>query len=145
MMHTQLSGPRQFRKSKSSPRRVPGHVSAFAKFQPTHRCPTLMLPGLKVGAEPMCPEASGPGVGVERAQSENAPLLGLPCRVEPKRLTKHAEDWRPSSPAFALVLRKPDRDQPTEGDANLIWAQRSPPRASAGPKKSNVAVRDVVP
>ena len=70
----------------------------------------------------MCPDPSCPCVGVECTQSEDAPLLGLPCRVEPKRLAKHPEDARPSSPAFALVLRKPDRDDAAEGDADLIKA-----------------------
>ena len=75
---------------------------------------------LNVGAKPVCPDASCPRVGVERAQSEDAPLLGLPCRIEPKRLAKHPKDARPPSPAFTLVLRKPDRDDAAEGDADLI-------------------------
>ena len=68
----------------------------------------------------MGPDASRPCVCVERAQSEDTPLLGLPCSVEPKRLAKDAEDARPPSPAFTLVLREPDRDDAAEGNADLI-------------------------
>jgi hypothetical protein len=81
---------------------------------------TLTLPGLKVGIEPVCPEASGPRVAVEGAQSKNAPLLGFQCRVEPKRLAKHPENACPTSPAFTLVLREPDRNNSAQGDADLI-------------------------
>ena len=72
------------------------------------------------GAEPVGPEAPGPGVSVERAHGENAPLLGLPCRVEPKGLSKHPEDARATAPGCAFVLRKPDRDDAAKGDADLI-------------------------
>jgi len=82
--------------------------------------PTLTLPGLKVGIEPVCPEASRPCVGIEGAQSKNPPLLGLPCRVEPKRLAKHPENTCPTSPSFTLVLRKPDRNDAAQSDADLI-------------------------
>src|SRR5262245_29182665 len=82
-----------------------------------------MLPALKVGAEPIRPEASRPCIGVEHAQSKDTPLLCAPCRVEPKRLTEHTKYTRPTPPAFTLVLRKPDRDDAAKGDANLIQAQ----------------------
>src|SRR6476646_4487932 len=112
---------------RSPRRRVPGHVSGFAEFQPTRIYPAVTLPRLKVWAEPVRPEASCPCVGVERAQSENTPLPRAPCRVEPKRLTKDPENTRPSLPAFTLVLCKPDRDEASKGDADLIQDQRDPP------------------
>ena len=105
-------------------RRVPGHASGIAEFQPTRLCPAVTLPCLKVWAEPVRPEASCPCVGIEHAQSENTPLFRAPCRVEPKRLTKDPENTRPPLPAFTRVLRKPDRDEATKGDADLIQAQQ---------------------
>ena len=105
-------------------RRVPGHASGIAEFQPTRLCPAVTLPCLKVWAEPVRPEASCPCVGIEHAQSENTPLFRAPCCVEPKRLTKDPENTRPSLPAFTRVLRKPDRDEATEGDADLIQAKQ---------------------
>jgi hypothetical protein len=72
------------------------------------------------GTEPVGPEAPGPGVSVERAHGENAPLLCLPCRVEPKGLSKHPEDTRPPAPGFAFVLRKPNRNDAAKGNADLI-------------------------
>src|SRR5262245_19277048 len=104
----------------SPQRRVSGKTSGSAKFQPTWLCSALMLPALKVGAEPMRPEASRPCIGVEHAQSKDTPLLCAPCRVEPKRLTEHTKYTRPTPPAFAFVLRKPDRDDAAKGDADLI-------------------------
>src|SRR5262245_6571855 len=83
----------------------------------------LMLPRVKVAAEPVRPDASCPRVRVERAKSKNAPLFRAPRRVKPKWLTEHSEDARPASPAFTLVLRKPDRDNAAKGNANLIHAQ----------------------
>lgn len=96
--------------------------NVFVEFEPTHLCLTLALPGSMLWAEPMHPEASSPRVSVERAHSENTPLLRLPGRVEPKGLGEHSEDTRPSAPTCALVLRKPDRDDATKGDADLIQA-----------------------
>jgi len=71
-------------------------------------------------AKPVGPEAPGPGVRVERAHGEDAPLLCLPCRVEPKGLSKHAEDTRPPPPPDAFVLCQPDGDDAAKGDADLV-------------------------
>jgi hypothetical protein len=97
-----------------------GQRKSAASRHLTRLGPTFTLPGLKVGIEPVCPKASRPRVGVEGAQSKNAPLLGLPCRVEPKRLAKHPENACPTSPSLTLVLRKPDRNDAAQGDADLI-------------------------
>src|SRR5262245_2247232 len=70
----------------------------------------------------MCPETSGPCVGVEGAHSEDAPLLRLPCRVEPKGLGKHAEDACPSAPSCTLILCKPYGDDAAESNTDLIEA-----------------------
>src|SRR5262245_15056708 len=94
-----------------------------------------MLPRVKVGAEPVRPDASCPCVGVERAQSKNTPLLRAPRRVKPKWLTKHPEDARPAAPAFTLVLRKPDRNNAAKGNANLIYAQSPLPEPATGEKR----------
>ena len=50
--------------------------------------------------------------------SEDAPLLGLPRRIE--WLRKKTKDARPPSPAFTLVLREPDGDDTGYENAELI-------------------------
>ena len=51
--------------------------------------------------------------------SEDAPLLGLPRRIE-EWLRKKTKDARPPSPAFTLVLREPDGDDTGYENAELI-------------------------
>ena len=70
----------------------------------------------------MHPETSCPRVTIESTHSEDTPLLGLPCGIEPKWLSDYAEDARPPSPSRALVLRKPDSHDAAKCDANLIYA-----------------------
>ena len=72
------------------------------------------------GTQPVGPQAPGPGVAVERTHGEDAPLLRLPCRVEPKGLGKHAEDAGPTAPSYAFVLCKPDGDDAAQSNADLI-------------------------
>src|SRR5262245_13584205 len=85
--------------------------------------PTLSRPHLTACEErvnPMYPDASCPRVRIERAHGENAPLLRLPRRVEPKRLGNHPENTRQSPPRRTLILRKPDCDDTAKRDAYLI-------------------------
>jgi len=70
----------------------------------------------------MHPETSCPRVTIESTHSEDTPLLGLPCGIEPKWLSDYAEDARPPSPSRALVLRKPDSHDAAKCYANLIYA-----------------------
>src|SRR5262245_51666458 len=77
---------------------------------------------LAVKTEPVRPQTSCPGIGLKQTKTKDAPLFCAPCGVEPKRLTKDPADAGPSSPAFTLVLRKPDRDDPAKSDADLIQA-----------------------
>ena len=70
--------------------------------------------------EPIRPDASCPCVCVERGDSEDAPLLSLPRRIEPEWLREKTKDARPPSPAFTLVLREPDGDDAGYENGELI-------------------------
>jgi hypothetical protein len=103
-----------------SRRQLLGDVAGFAGIEPTRLGSTRTPPDRQVGAQPICEDASGPCIAVEDAEQQNPPLLRLPGRVKPKRLAEQTENARPPAPTFTLVLRKPDREDAAEGDADLI-------------------------